>query len=954
MTPSFSRLIQANLHLKQRKPMQRKTANPTAYHSSAKAIVLPLLVALTGYSQAQTTANAGIASAPTVGTAASGSTAGTFLDVTQTASWSAGKPDINTEAIFSGGFLGTTAAFSTLKLTLGNNTNLYGSSYQTGATTGAQTITVGSGGITTGSTTDSRIGPNLTLAVGSNNQSWTVPTARTLTIQGLVSGSATITLDGAGSLSKTDGLSSGFTGIWNVTNGTFLALNRFGIGGDSARVALSNNAELRLTANLTEFNRNLSIGTGGGTLSTSSNGAIFSGAISGSNPLTIARSANNVAFTINSDMTTHVGSVSISRGFTGATVSFGSGTDPAVNRAKFSFNLGSNGIVDGVDTSSGSASSLIRGGTGANAVTVNFTNTLFTINRQRVDLANGNHWRLVDMSNLNVVYGENFSVSGFTKASPGIWTLADGGSTWTFSESTGVLSLTYTGIPQNFITTTGTTFDMSLGTTWDNGVIPQNTVTEEYIAVFDVANNSSNVQTDYTAPNGSVFNWKGMAFDVAGVELDPALGSNITINLGSGGIVGVATRIGNPLNGVITLAVGANNQTWTPQSANGVAAKITGSATISFDSAGINWLRGDNTGFSGKWVIPSTGTLRTADSKSIGGSTASVELATNATVTFTGFLSTQSHEAVVTLSGTSGNLDTQAGLTTTMNGPISGGSTSSPASLTLKSSSGSASAMNLHGSLANHVGAWIVNRSNAGGFTLTLGNEATDEFSFIIGANKIVDGVNTTSVPLISAGTGSSTSSVVFNNQLTIDTSAASTDDGNSWNLIDKTNLTVSTGANFNVKDFTDKGDGTWTKTGGGNIWTLNMNTGVLSVTSGGDDFSTWIVGTFANGTIPDGQRGMNDDPDGDGISNLIEYAVAGLDPTISNGSLGTRTGNSISFDKRQPLATDISYTIETSTDLGGSVPWTTAEAVSSDTTISYTLPEGPAKNFMRLKVTKP
>lgn len=129
--------------------------------------------------------------------------------------------------------------------------------------------------------------------------------------------------------------------------------------------------------------------------------------------------------------------------------------------------------------------------------------------------------------------------------------------------------------------------------------------------------------------------------------------------------------------------------------------------------------------------------------------------------------------------------------------------------------------------------------------------------------------------------------------------------------------------------------------------------TGTLTVTGAG--FDTWVSGTFANGnTVPGDKQGPNDDPDNDGIDNLTEYAVANLDPTVNNGSVGTFTGLTLSFAKRQPLAGDITYSIEESTDLGVSDAWASVTpAVNDSTTISYTLPGGAAKDFLRLKVVQ-
>lgn len=92
--------------------------------------------------------------------------------------------------------------------------------------------------------------------------------------------------------------------------------------------------------------------------------------------------------------------------------------------------------------------------------------------------------------------------------------------------------------------------------------------------------------------------------------------------------------------------------------------------------------------------------------------------------------------------------------------------------------------------------------------------------------------------------------------------------------------------------------------------------------------------------------------PDNDGIHNLTEYAVAALVPTVGNGSVVTFIGLTLSFTKRQPLAGDIAYSIEQSTDLGASDSWDpVSPAVNDDTTISHTLAGGPPKGFVRLKV---
>jgi hypothetical protein len=131
---------------------------------------------------------------------------------------------------------------------------------------------------------------------------------------------------------------------------------------------------------------------------------------------------------------------------------------------------------------------------------------------------------------------------------------------------------------------------------------------------------------------------------------------------------------------------------------------------------------------------------------------------------------------------------------------------------------------------------------------------------------------------------------------------------------------------------------------------------GTLTVLSGPPGgFSSWITGTFANGTVPGGQQGANDDFDKDGISNLIEYAIAGQDPTVGNPAIGTFNAGTLSFTKRLD-ASGLSYDIESSTLLTAE-SWTALAkppVVESASVISYTFTLGtPVKNFARLKVSQ-
>jgi autotransporter-associated beta strand protein len=124
------------------------------------------------------------------------------------------------------------------------------------------------------------------------------------------------------------------------------------------------------------------------------------------------------------------------------------------------------------------------------------------------------------------------------------------------------------------------------------------------------------------------------------------------------------------------------------------------------------------------------------------------------------------------------------------------------------------------------------------------------------------------------------------------------------------------------------------------------------------DSYASWIAGAFANGQVPPDKRGANDDFDNDGVRNLVEYAIAGQDPTVPNATIGTFNGTTLSFTKR-PGTSGLSYAIQKSTDLGMTDAWAEVPAgasyVNDGTTIYYTFTPGtPARSFARLRVIQP
>jgi fibronectin-binding autotransporter adhesin len=228
--------------------------------------------------------------------------------------------------------------------------------------------------------------------------------------------------------------------------------------------------------------------------------------------------------------------------------------------------------------------------------------------------------------------------------------------------------------------------------------------------------------------------------------------------------------------------------------------------------------------------------------------------------------------------------------------------------------------------------------------TLELADDA--QLKFVLGNASEVNN------SLTGAGT------VALNGDFNIDTSAADALDSGTWTLENVTTLAGPYGSTFSVVGFTDAGGDKWTKAlSPTKKYTFDETTGILTLATDAG-FSSWITGTFANGAVPGDKQGPNDDPDNDGIPNLVEYAIAGQDPTVANAAVGTLTGNTLSFTKREGTS-GLTYAIVESTDLGLTDAWaevtgTPPTYINDSTTISYTFTPGtPAKDFLRLEVTQ-
>ena len=153
----------------------------------------------------------------------------------------------------------------------------------------------------------------------------------------------------------------------------------------------------------------------------------------------------------------------------------------------------------------------------------------------------------------------------------------------------------------------------------------------------------------------------------------------------------------------------------------------------------------------------------------------------------------------------------------------------------------------------------------------------------------------------------------------------------------------------------------TWTKftgrsgTAGTVTYSEGVYTGWFDDTSGVTTAAPSLYATWATAQTPPLGDASVVGPDG--LSNLLIYALAGLNTDHTNGSPGTLTGNVLSFTKRADAIAngDVTYVIEESDDLGVTnawVPVVTQTPPNASPTISYALPIGKPKVFARLKIT--
>lgn len=267
--------------------------------------------------------------------------------------------------------------------------------------------------------------------------------------------------------------------------------------------------------------------------------------------------------------------------------------------------------------------------------------------------------------------------------------------------------------------------------------------------------------------------------------------------------------------------------------------------------------------------------------------------------------------------------------------------------------------------------------TGAGATTLTGMNTYTGNTSVGTGSTLVVTNSGALTVKPTSNGVSSKITgagTVGIDGTLRVDLTSAAIANNNTWTLVDVAaksyNVLTFKVSSTTLGDFTAQGDGvTHTLIDGNNTWTYSETTGqlILTVTTPGG-YNSWIGG-FG---LPLADQDPTDDPDQDGVANLVEYAL-GRNPAVSEGAASTVVKNGANLEltfNRSDLATtsgDASIFVSYGTDLtgwtdvavpaasgsAGGVAFTISNGTPNDTVVASIPTASATKFFARVKVVK-
>ena len=262
------------------------------------------------------------------------------------------------------------------------------------------------------------------------------------------------------------------------------------------------------------------------------------------------------------------------------------------------------------------------------------------------------------------------------------------------------------------------------------------------------------------------------------------------------------------------------------------------------------------------------------------------------------------------------------------------------------------------------AGTGTITKSTGGTVTLAGVNTAVSDVVVNAGTLVLADNAKLNfAINGLSATSITGTGTLTLDGDFSIDLAFADLTPGNTWTLVDAATLAETYGTNFSIPGFTETAN-VWTKVDGLNKWTFTEATGVLKLSLAG--FSSWITG-FG---LSVGDQDPEDDPDFDGINNLMEYVLFNGHPNMPSTSIVPTLDASganfvFTFYRRNDSTTDTTQIFQYATDLSGwtsvAIPGGAGVTVTPDTPslgidkVEISVVKSPnTKLFGRLKVTQP
>lgn len=194
-----------------------------------------------------------------------------------------------------------------------------------------------------------------------------------------------------------------------------------------------------------------------------------------------------------------------------------------------------------------------------------------------------------------------------------------------------------------------------------------------------------------------------------------------------------------------------------------------------------------------------------------------------------------------------------------------------------------------HAGAAARDGGLIVSGANGGSLTLSAANSYNGDTVVQSGASLTLSSSGRLAFSLAANGSGTrllGSGAVTLDGTFVIDLSQAALANGNTWQLVAGSTLSETYGDAFAVEGFTETSPGVWTRVDGANTWTFSETSGALSLSAPvtTTPYSAWATAEGLDGS-PGKDAAPSADPDGDTLSNLLEFALSGR-ALVADGAL--------------------------------------------------------------------